>query len=175
MKVPKINFVFDRRKTARHDKKGSIELRVTYESRQKFLATGILIYPSQWDKRNELVTRSLDSVELNTILAGMRQKALKVISKMAETGKFDIQAIPLLLKNKSVDMTFTDYVYKRIKKKKVSENTHKTYITMYNKLVEYGKMTFFSDITQKNIRDFSEWLHNYTWEEKDKYGKIVKR
>lgn len=175
MKIPKVNFIFDRRKTANKNRKGSIELRVTYDSKQKFSATGVMCYPNQWNKRNECVVNTVDAQELNTILINIRQKTMQIINSMSETGKFDINAIPTLLKQKTVTMTFIDYVYRRIQKKKVVDNTHKTYMTMYNKLVEYDKIKYFSDITQKNIRDFSEWLHAYTWEEKDRYGNKVKR
>lgn len=175
MKIPTINFIFDRRKTATPNKKGYVELRITYNRKQKFASTGITCYPNQWNVKNECVINSSDSDELNAILIKLRQKTLQIIGKMTENGLYDINAIPTILKQESVDITFVDYVYRRIQKKKVSENTHRTYITMYNKLVEYGKLTYFSDITQKNIRNFSEWLHNYSWNEKDKYGKTIKR
>lgn len=175
MKIPTINFIFDRRKTATPNKKGYVELRVTYNRKQKFASTGIMCFPNQWNAKKECIVNSSYSDGLNAILIKLRQKTLQIIGKMTESGNYDINAIPTLLKQKSVDITFTDYIYKRIMKKKVSDNTHKTYITMYNKLVEFGKLTYFSDITQKNIRDFSEWLHNYSWKENDKYGRTIKR
>ena len=172
--TPQLKFVFDRKKIATSDKKGVIELRIIYQRQVKYYATGVKCFSWQWDAKKSCI-KSTDAVELNAILMKIQKKALKIIGDMIDSDKIDINAIPKLLNNKGVDMTFTDYVYQRIRKKKVVENTHKTYMTMYNKLLEYDKIKYFSDITQKNIRDFSEWLHAYTWKEKDRYGNEVKR
>ena len=48
-------------------------------------------------------------------------------------------------------------------------------MSLYNKLCEFGKIKFFSDITQKSIRDYSEWLHAYQWTEKDRFGNEIKK
>lgn len=172
--TPQLKFIFDRNKRATSDKKGVIELRITYQRQVKYYTTGVKCFPHQWDAKKSCI-KSLDAVELNSILMKIQKKALKIIGDMIDSDKIDINAIPKLLNNQGVDMTFTSYVYQRIRKKKVVENTHKTYMTMYNKLLEYDKIKYFSDITQKNIRDFSEWLHAYTWTEKDRYGNEVKR
>lgn len=175
MKIPSVNFIFDRRHTASDNKKGYVELRVTYNSKQKFIATGISCYPGQWNKKGECLVNTTDSTELNAIIVTMRQKVLKVIGEMVKDGNIDLNAIPILLKQKDVDITFLDYFYKRMKAKQVTEHTHRSYVTAYNKVYEFGKIKFFSDITQKNIRDFSEWLHLYIWKEKDRFGNDVVR
>lgn len=168
--TPQLKFIFDRKKKATSDKKGVVELRITYQRKSQYMTTGIKCYPHQWDDKKNCV-KGLNAIELNHILMKIQTKALKIIGDMIDSDKIDISAIPKLLNNQGVDMTFTDYVFKRIESKKVVENTHKTYVTMYNKLVEYGRIKYFSDITQKNIRDFSEWLHAYSWKQKDKYGR----
>ena len=168
--TPQLKFIFDRKKKATSDKKGVVELRITYQRKSQYMTTGIKCYPHQWDDKKNCV-KGLNAIELNNILMKIHTKALKIIGDMIDSDRIDISAIPKLLNNQGVDMTFTDYVFKRIESKKVVENTHKTYVTMYNKLVEYGRIKYFSDITQKNIRDFSEWLHAYSWKQKDKYGR----
>ena len=168
--TPQLKFIFDRKKKATSDKKGVVELRITYQRKSQYMTTGVKCYPHQWDDKKNCV-KGLNAIELNNILMKIHTKALKIIGDMIDSDRIDISAIPKLLNNQGVDMTFTDYVFKRIESKKVVENTHKTYVTMYNKLVEYGRIKYFSDITQKNIRDFSEWLHAYSWKQKDKYGR----
>ena len=74
MIIPTINFIYDRRHTAGADKKGYAELRITHNSRQKFISTGISCYPAQWDKKNECVIKSLDSDQLNVIIPKMHQR-----------------------------------------------------------------------------------------------------
>lgn len=50
-----------------------------------------------------------------------------------------------------------------------------SYVTMYNKVSEFGKFKSFSDITQKNIRDFSEWLHAYVRTERGADGRLIRK
>ena len=165
MKVPTIKFVFDRRHTAGKNAQGYIEMVITHDRQRKFLSTGLSCYPHQWKsdtRRNIYVSGTGADMEQNQILLTMYQKAYKIVSQQVEIGQVDISAIPTLLKAQSVDMTFLEYIMKRMEKKNVVEYTKMSYQGFYNKLSEYGKIKFFSDITEKAIRDFDEWLHAYT-------------
>jgi site-specific recombinase XerD len=153
---------------------GSIELRITFNRKQKFVATGVKCFPGQWDAAHECI-KSLNSQEDNANLLRIRKKALKIIGAMADSDNIDINAIPALLKQKSVDMTFEDYIYQRMTKKPVSDYTKKAYHVFYSRFVEWGRMRYFSDISEKGIRDWDEWLHKVTWTVKDKYGNDVKK
>lgn len=178
MKIPTINFVYDRRKTAGSNRNGSVEMVITYQRQRKYISTGVAVLPHQWKndkRRNIYIIGTCADMEMNEILLTMYKKAYKIVSGMLEKGKMDIGAIPTLLKAQSVDMTFLDYVLERMERRNVKEHTHKSYVTMYNKLSEYGKIRFFGDITQKSVRDFSEWLHAYSWKEKDRFGNDVVR
>lgn len=178
MKIPTINFVFDRRKTAGKGRKGSVEMVITYQRQRKYVSTGVSVLPHQWkdDKRRNIYIKGTGAdVDLNDILLTMYTKAYRIVSGMLEKGRVDISAIPALLKAQNVDMTFLDYVLARMEQRNVSEYTHKSYVTMFNKLSEYGRIRFFGDITQKSVRDLSEWLHSYTWKEKDRFGNDIVR
>lgn len=175
MNIPTIQYVFDRKHNASADVKGVVELRITHQRKRKYITTGVKCFPSQWDAKKELVKASLQANEYNLLLTEMKKRTLKVIYEMTERGRIDLSAIPVLLRQESVDITFTDYFYKRMKEKQVTELTHLSYGTTYNKLLEFGKIKFFSDINQRNIRAFGEWLHAYTRDTKDAYGRIVKK
>ena len=174
MIIPKIKFVFDRLHRSDSSHKGSVDLRITLGSKQKFVATGIRCYPGQWDDRNECV-RSSDGMGDNAVLVKIRNKTLKIIGDMMDADSIDLNAIPALIKQKSVNITFTDYIYKRMKSKQVSDYTRKAYHVFYSRFTEWGKMQFFSDVTEKKIRDWDEYLHAVTWKEKDRYGKEITR
>lgn len=178
MKIPTINFVYDRQHVANKGKKGSVDMVVTYNRERKYISTGVQCLPHQWvdnRKRNIYVKGTGADVEINGILLTMLQKAYRVISGMVERGSVDISAVPTLLKAQNVDMTFLDYVRKRMEERNVSEHTHRSYVTMYNKVCEFGGIRFFQDVTQKNIRALSEWLHAYSWTEKDRFGNDVRK
>ena len=173
MLVPKIALVFDRRHTAGKNKKGSIELRITLGKKQKFVSTGVTVYPHQWKGGNPYVSGYETSAEDNRI-----QRTAKILAEQAENGEVDIDAIPRLLKpSEGAGITFLQYVMKRIEKEKATEAeaTYRQKVTFYNKLAEYGKIKLFSDISEKAIRDFDEWLHAYEWTVTDKYDQEVKK
>ena len=179
MKIPKIRFIFGRKGLSKKDGKGVVELCVTYDRKRCYLSTGVSCLPYQWndDARNNMYIKGTRvDMELNDILLTLYQKAYRVIAQMVEADKVDLSAIPTLLRAQSVDMTFLDYIVKRAENKNVVDYTKWSYKAFYNKLAEYGKIKFFSDINEKAIRDFDEWLHAYTWkEESESGGKITRR
>lgn len=174
MILPQIKFVFDRKHRASDKEKGSIELRITFERKQKFVTTGVKCFPGQWDASRECI-KSLSSLEDNANLLQIRKRVLKIIGDMAGSENIDINAIPTLLKQKAVDITFEDYIYKRMKEKQVGDYTKKAYNTFYSRFTEWGKMRFFSDITERGVRNWDEYLHSVKWTEKDRYGRNTER
>lgn len=178
MNVPIIRFVFDRRHVAGSDKKGSVDMVITYDKQRKYVSTGVKCYPHQWKnnpKKNIYVSGTGADVEINKILHAMYQKAFRILSEQLEKGQVDISAVTEQSKTQSVDMTFLQFIIERMDKRNVSDYTYKAYISFYNKLSEYGKIKHFSDISEKTIRNFDEWLHAYKWKELDKYGKEVEK
>ena len=175
MSTPKIKLLFDRKHLASKTRKGIIDLRITIDKKQKFVSTGISVYPKEWNERREEVVNVKEAVELNTLLAGLKKRTYKIFADMEESGRVDINAIPTLLRTKKVDITFLDYIIDRSERKPVGDYAKKSYAAFYNKLHEYGKIVYFRDISEKAIRDFDEWLHAYTWTSKDKYGSDVKK
>lgn len=171
MKKPTIVFVYDRHGRADKTHKGTIELRITLNRKQKFMSTGISVYPYQWKGGNPYVSGYPTSGEDNRSLAAIMQKASKIVSGMMESGGVDIDAIPTLMKRQKENMTFLQYLLRRIEQRQVVDYTRRSYVTFFNKLAEYGKIKFFSDITERNIRDFDEWLHAYRWQEGDANGR----
>lgn len=173
MNIPKIKYVFDRKHKAGREKKGSVEMRITFNRVQKFVSTGISVYPKEWNATKEAVVNISEAMEINKILIAMKQKAFKIISDMVDSDNIDIAVIPAMLKSRRVDVSFIEYVESRMQKKNVGEYTKKSYTTFLNKLEEYGKILYFADITEKAIRDWDEWLHAYTWTAYDRFNKKV--
>jgi integrase len=174
MIIPQIKFVFDRKHLASNIKKGVIELRITFNRKQKFITTGVKCFPGEWYDAHESI-KSLSSQEDNAMLMKIRKRALKIIGEMVDAENIDLNAIPSLIKQKDTDITFEDYIHKRMKAKQVSDYTKKAYHVFLSRFTEWGKMQYFRDITESNIRKWDEYLHTVTWEEKDRFGKKVTR
>jgi len=60
MIIPQIKFVFDRKHLASNNNKGVIDLRITYNRKQKFITTGVKCFPGEWDAARECI-KSLNS------------------------------------------------------------------------------------------------------------------
>lgn len=175
MNLPKLKFIFDRKHIASKTKEGKIDLRITLVKKQKFISTGLSVFPNQWNDVEQQVRSREDAMECNAVLTSMRKKAMKVMMEMMDEGKMDINAVPVMMRQQTISFTFLEYVFQRMERKQVTDHTHKSYVTMYNKLCEFGRIKTFADITATNIRNFSEWLHAYVRIEKDNYGNDVKK
>ena len=160
MKVPKVKLVYDRKKRATNTHEGTIELRVLFQCKQKFLSTGVAILPRQWDEKNECVKLRNDATSLNKALSLIKNAAVDLLMEMVQQGIVDLSRLNEVFKPKVNDLTFHEYMKERIEKRNVSENTRERYVSFYKIFVdEYGKMVNFSDITEAGIRDYDEWLH----------------
>lgn len=160
MRVPKVKLVYDRRHQSSPDKEGAVDLRVCFDCKQKFLSTGVKIYPRQWDNKNECVKLRNDATSLNKALSDIKNDAITLLTEMSKTGYVDLARLNEIFKPKAYDLTFHEYMKDRISKRNVSENTRERYVSFYKVFVdEYGKMKNFSDITEAGVRDYDEWLH----------------
>ena len=160
MKVPKVKLVYDRKKRATNTHEGTIELRVLFQCKQKFLSTGVAILPRQWDEKNECVKLRNDATSLNKALSLIKNAAVDLLMEMVQQGNVDLSRLSEVLKPKVNNLTFLEYIKERIEKRNVGENTRERYVSFYKIFVEeYGKIINFSDITEAGVRDYDEWLH----------------
>ena len=160
MRVPKVKLVYDRRHQATPEKEGAVDLRVCFDCKQKFLSTGVKVYPRQWDSKNECVKLRNDATSLNKAMSDIKNDAITLLTEMSKTGYVDLARLNEIFKPKAYDLTFHEYMKDRISKRNVSENTRERYVSFYKVFVdEYGKMKNFSDITEAGVRDYDEWLH----------------
>ena len=63
MNYPQITFIYDRYHKASSLRKASIEVRISYNRKQKYISTGIQVYPKQWKKGK--ITGTPDALQLN--------------------------------------------------------------------------------------------------------------
>lgn len=173
MKIPTIKFVFDRKHQASDTAKGSVDLRITYNRAQKFINTGVKCNTSQWDSETESVINALESAELNETLLRIKMQTLRIINNMVEEQAIGLNRIPVLLKSKSINLTFIQYIHNRMTAKNVTENTKKAYHVFYSRFVEWGGITLFTDINEVGVRAWDEYLHKFKWKEKDQHNRTV--
>ena len=53
MKIPSTRIVFDRKKVASRNKRGLVQIVVSYDRIRKFISTGVKLYSDQWSEKNQ--------------------------------------------------------------------------------------------------------------------------
>lgn len=168
MSTPIFKLVFDRQKRASKTKEGSVELRITYKSVQRFATTGVRVLPSQW-KDGKIVKR-LDAFEIQHALDLFVAKARKVVNELMAAGELDMKTIVSIIGEKqktdsssacTSSIALVDYFNKRMKirtygKSNDSRDRYERFIRWFS---AWGGMITFSDVTELNIIKMDEALN----------------
>lgn len=160
-KTPLLEFVYNRRKTATATKEAAVELRATYERRQKYMSTGIRLLPKHWH-RGTVVNR-VDAIQINQTLDKLMIDVRKVILEMMEEGIIDIFDIPERLRRlRAGDLSFIDFSKQRMEVRKYGKATDskQRYERFFKVFEDWGKIKEFDDITDDNIIAFDLYLAN---------------
>lgn len=160
-KTPLLEFVYNRRKTATATKEAAVELRATYERRQKYMSTGIRLLPKHWH-RGTVVNR-VDAIQINQTLDKLMIDVRKVILEMMEEGIIDIFDIPERLRRlRAGDLSFIDFSKQRMEVRKYGKATDskQRYERFFKVFEDWGKIKEFDDITDDNIIVFDLYLAN---------------
>lgn len=148
-----LTFVYDRKGQATRTNPAVVELRITGDKVRKYISTGVKLLPKEWS--NGSVVGRKDWKELNDQLQIIKRKCSEIINGMLDEGGLDLNAVPQLLKNRLIQQqTFVDYAKGLAKRKYVglAKGTINHYESMFHFLEGWGKLTYFSDLTERNIR-----------------------
>lgn len=158
---PRLTYIYDRYKKASSKRKASIELRITYNYKQKYISTGIEVLPRQW--KNGSIVNHIEAVHLNNELSHFLIEVRQIIMDMESSNHIDIFSIPKVLeKKRNGIITFIDFCKKRAEVRKYgkSEDTIQRYDRFIRLFSEYGKITDFSDITEASILSYDSYLNS---------------
>lgn len=152
--LPKLMLVYDRYHKATATRVSIVELRVTYNYKQKYINTGIYLYPKQW-KNNTVINRP-DALQLNQQLDKLMINVRQIITDMSNN--INIEIIPIKLKE--MNTSLYTFIEERAKireygKAKDTQERYKRFIRLFK---EYGKIVSFDDLTESNIILYDEFL-----------------
>lgn len=158
MKLPTLTFIYNRKSTASPNRKASIELRITYDRKQKYISTGIKVLPKQW--KNGKITGIPDAMQLNQQLENIIIQARNILVDMQSRDSFDLSLLQERLKNPNAHLSFIEFCKQRIAVRKYGKtsDSQKRYDRFYKFLLESSKIKEFSDITDAAIIEFDELL-----------------
>ena len=158
-RMPVVDFVHNRKKTATRNKPAVIEILVSYDYKHKYMSTGVRVLVKEW--RNGMVTGRPDAMELNKALTTMRNRVLKAINGMMEEGYVDIREIPSRMKRQeAMGKTFLEFCHERAKVRTygMAKATAKRYGHFLRWLESWGVIRGFGDVTDRNVLLMDEVL-----------------
>ena len=158
-KTPLLEFVYNRKKTAGTNREAAVELRITFERKQKYMTTGIRLLPKHWH-RGAVVNR-IDARELNETLEKLMAEVRQVILEMMSESVMDIFSIQERLKRKRAStISFLEFCEQRTKIRQYgkADDSQERYNRFMRFFSAWGKIRFFEDVTDANILLMDEHL-----------------
>lgn len=156
---PQVSIIYDRRHHASSKRKATLEIRIAYNYKQKYISTGMQVYPKQWKKGR--IVNCPDAEQLNQILDNLISDVRQVILLMSKEGTIDIFDIPNRLKSlREEKISFIDFCNQRaaIRKYGKSNDSKTRYDRFIRLFSEWGKIKYFEDITEANVIAYDEYL-----------------
>ena len=169
IKSPQIALVYDRKKMATNQKTAPVEIRIIHDRKVKYLSTGVKLLPKEWNGR---VVSRLDCVVLQERLDEMVKNVQIVINEMMKAGNVDLNEIPSLLKKLEREgMTFIDFCEEKVKIRTygLKDDTAGRYERFMSFFRNWGKIVWFSDLTEMNILLMDEELDKKNMKAKSKW------
>lgn len=154
--------IYDRKKRAKTEGTGTIEVRVTVARRTIYISTGVRVREKEW-KAGMVVNRP-DAPVLNERLAIIYEIVDREANRCIKDGE-SVNADALKAKvwpvkeAASEEPKFMEWVEKQVEQLTVAYGTKKQYRTLAHRLHEFGEMQRWQDVTAENICAFDAWLH----------------
>ena len=160
-KFPQIHLIYNRYKKASQTQKAVVEIRVTHNYHQKYISTGIWLYPHQWDKGRIVNCDNILQISntLDTLVSNVKQ----VLLEMLQEGSIDLHLLQERLNRKELEkITFIDFCRQRAEVRKYGKekDTQDRYDRFLKYFSAWGKIQTFKDIRDDKIIAYDKYLSN---------------
>ena len=154
--------IFDRKHQAKKDGTGTIEIRVTVARRAIYISTGVRVCEKEW-KAGRVVNRT-DAPALNERIGIIYEIVDREANRCIKVGQpINTAAIKKMVWNEkdamSDEPSFLEWFEHQTEILNLSYGTVKHYISLRTRLIEFGKIKQWADVTTENISEFDAWLH----------------
>lgn len=158
MDYPTVKVVFDRKHEATKQKTGLVQVEVLYQRKRTYFSTGVKVYAGQWRDKAMVVSR-MDAFELNERISLISTEIKEHINNfIREKRPFSFDELKKLMEHGNVELSFLDFMEKRIEERNTCEMTKRHHRSALKKLREFGGIQKFSDWTDRNITLFDEFI-----------------
>ena len=158
-KLPQIHLIYNRYKKASLTKKAAVEIRISYNYKQKYISTGIMLYSNQW--KNGKIINCENILILSKILDKQISEVRQVLYTMIEENNINLFSIPeYLRKLRGIELGFLDFCNQRaeIRKYNKERDTQERYNRFLRLFNEWGGIKTFNDVNDSNIIAYDKYL-----------------
>ena len=143
--------------------KGQLEVRVTVNRKSYYFGTGIKCRKSEFVAGQ--IVNCPGAKELNDRLAIIYSKVLAhvndCVKKDGTINTVELRGIVWdEVRAQSGDPTFTQWIEEQIPLLNLTDGTRRHYDLLLARLIEFGKILRWQDVTIENIYKWDAWLHN---------------
>ena len=163
-----LSLVYDHRARTPKGEEGPVEVRVTVNRKPYYINTGVRVCKNRFVAGTIKDTKDTNDADilnerLRTITAFVEQEVNKCLDERKEIDVADIRrkvwSLGVATDGNGEDTSLIDWIKERAKLLSVSKGTRMKYFTLCNKMLEYGKITRWQDLSVESIYDFDTWLH----------------
>ena len=163
-----LSLVYDHRARTPKGEEGPVEVRVTVNRKPYYINTGVRVCKNRFVAGTIKDTKDMNDADilnerLRTITAFVEQEVNKCLDERKEIDVADIRrkvwSLGVATDGNGEDTSLIDWIKERAKLLSVSKGTRMKYFTLCNKMLEYGKITRWQDLSVESIYDFDTWLH----------------
>ena len=159
IKRPIISIVYDRKHQASQEKAAAVEVRVSYDYKKTYFATGVSVRPQEW--RNGKVLKRLDMNELNERIDNVYKEVSSKCDEMMKAKCFSLDNLKAAVNHAykpKADMW--EWIRNRIAERPLAPATKKQHYSAMAVIESLGIFRTWSDLTLANLNRFDEHLHN---------------
>ena len=162
-----LSLVYDHRGRTQKGEEGPVEVRVTVNRKPYYIITGVRVTKNRFVAGTIKDTRDTNDADilnnrLKAVTAFVEQEVNKCLDERKEIDVADIRRKVWSLgvaQDGGDDTSLIDWIKERAKLLSVSKSTRMKYYTLCNKMLEYGKITRWHDLSVEAIYNFDTWLH----------------
>ena len=161
-----ISLVYDHRGRTPKGEEGPIEVRVTNNRKHYYINTGVRVCKNRFAAgviRDAKDTSDADMLNerLKTITSLIEREVNKCLEERREVDVADIRQRVWSLEVAQADgePTLVNWIKEQIPMLNVSKGTRQKYTTLCNRMLQYGKLTRWEQLSTEVIYNFDAWLH----------------
>ena len=161
-----LSIVFDHRGRTQKGMEGPVEVRVTVNRKPYYINTGVRVCKNRFVAGTIKDTHDTSDADilnerLRIVASLVEQEVNRCLDERREIDVADIRrkVWSTVVSSDGDDTGLVDWIKERSATLNVSKSTRMKYMTLCNRMVEYGKILRWQDLSVEAIYDFDAWLH----------------